>query len=89
MLSPPNGYTAVDTDSEKGELDSFLEKSPSIHPKQSRWPYTRLLSLTPWLLLVIMTALSAFLLLERRSQHAPFGTYETGFTSDLCKDYRL
>ncbi|KAH8882203.1 hypothetical protein GQ53DRAFT_701340 [Thozetella sp. PMI_491] len=84
-------YAAIDdSDSEKGELQRFLE--PSLAPedvvprfaRRKYWPLLeRLWSILPWFLAIFFASLSAFLLLERDHSTGRYGSYEDGFDSDM------
>jgi hypothetical protein len=86
-------YAAIDdSDSEKGELERFLE--PSLAPedgvprfaRRKYWPLLeRLWSKVPWFLVIFFASLSAFLLFERGHSAGAYGSYEDGFNSDMRK----
>ena len=84
-------YFALDSDSEKGELDIFLEGTVSSDDSVPRlvaakWrPSQRLLAVTPWFLAVFFAAVSLLLLVERASGVSSLGSYENGFETDISK----
>lgn len=82
-----------ESDSEKGELDSFLERSRTsddgrndghngIQTRPRRLLCQRLLTITPWLLTVFFATLS-LVLFKRGSNTYTFGSYSSGFDTDI------
>ncbi|KAH8646912.1 hypothetical protein BX600DRAFT_443882 [Xylariales sp. PMI_506] len=91
-------YSALDSDSEKGEQDSFL--SDTLHATDDRTGITsltnsrrllnRLLTIVPWLLTTLFATLSAVLLLagSHLNDSSSFGIYESGFNTDINPNAR-
>ena len=88
---PLRTYTAIDSDSEKGEHEGFLDHLISDdnsqgHARNSRWlPSSRTLAVVPWVLTAAFAALSLFLLFKEGGLANRYGSYEAGFITDLSR----
>lgn len=87
-----HAYMAAETDSEKGELDAFLDQSilsgdgTFWYEKRPRWlPPHKVLAVTPWILSAFFATLSLILLFKGDyvARTTPFGSYELGFSTDI------
>ncbi|KAK3390698.1 hypothetical protein B0H63DRAFT_519909 [Podospora didyma] len=89
-----SSYTAVDSDSEKGEHEGFLDSDNDSHrdhalasPRQSRTE--RAAAILPWLLSIFFAVVSLCLLLERRGTTNSLGTYEDGFSTGIITPSKI
>ncbi|KAK3380609.1 hypothetical protein B0T24DRAFT_197577 [Lasiosphaeria ovina] len=85
-LTSHSSYTAVDSDSEKGEHESFLGPGSDVLAGDKTWRWlslSRILTVAPWLLSIFFAVTSLLLVLERQSSGSPYGTYEDGFDTDI------
>ena len=83
-------YTPVDDNSNKDELDAFLERVSSPEHISQRVPSRQhrvsssMQTAIPWALAVIFGTLSLFLIWERDAGDGyRYGTYEEGFDTDI------
>lgn len=91
---PKMEYTAIDGDSDHGELDGFLERgfSSEYTPRLplTKWHRVRrwLHVVIPWFLTVFFATFSMVLLWRQDPSHLyKYGTYETEFDTDLGKNF--
>ena len=88
MPAAPLAYAAMaDSDLEHDELAGFLEKPTSYHTDGDWRPSRRgCLAIAPWILCVVLSSLSLFLLLERRNiAIVQLGeSREVGSRTDFC-----
>jgi hypothetical protein len=89
-------YTPVDVNSNKDELDAFLERAASPEDILQRASIRRhrvsgsLQTTIPWALAVIFGTLSLFLIWERDAGDGyRYGTYEEGFDTDIGESLAL
>ncbi|KAL7904109.1 hypothetical protein GGI35DRAFT_490820 [Trichoderma velutinum] len=89
-VSSESHYAALKSETDKEELDRFIE-SPEPAPDEhhhhladSKWvPRKCLMNVFPWLLNVALALLLLLLFYERFNRSTSFGSYESGFNSDI------